>query len=508
MDSSLATTRSVWTQAPAAEIGTDPPLTADAACDVCVIGAGITGLSIAYHLARAGRRVVVLDGGAVASGQTARTTAHLSNALDDRYAALERWHGEAGARLAADSHSRAIDTIEATAAREGVDCDFRRLEGYLFAAPGTPLERLDEEAAAARRAGLAVERVAKLAPGTTSLGPALRFPDQGQFHPLKYLAGLARAIRRMGSAIHPHSRAKAAAGGAAPQVEVEGGYVVRAGAVAVATNTPFVDRLSIHTKQAAYRTYVVAARLAADSVPPALYWDTADPYHYVRTWREGDHTLLLVGGEDHKTGQADPGQDRFERLEAWARTRFPIGAVTHRWSGQVMKTVDGLGYIGRNPGGADHLYVATGDSGMGMTHGTIAGLLLADLILGRSNPWTALYDPARRRVRAAGTFVRENLNVLAQYAERLTAGGEVEDAAAIAPGAGAVMRRGLTRLAVYRDADGVLHERSAVCPHLGCIVAWNGLENSWDCPCHGSRFDAFGAMLSGPAATDLAPASG
>jgi glycine/D-amino acid oxidase-like deaminating enzyme/nitrite reductase/ring-hydroxylating ferredoxin subunit len=362
-----------------------------------------------------------------------------------------------------------------------------------------------------------VERLARAPLAPFDTGPCLRFPRQGQFHPLKYLAGLARAIGRDGGRIFTGTHAESIEGGTPTRVRARGGPVVTAGAVVVATNTPVNDRVAIHTKQAPYMTYVIGARVPRGSVPRALYWDTLDPYHYIRLQaaispasagdgpgHEGDE-VLIVGGEDHKTGQADDYAERYERLEAWARERFPMmNAVEFRWSGQVMETIDGLAFIGRNPLDEPNVFIVTGDSGMGMTHGTIAGILLTDLILGRENPWETLYDPARKTLGAAGEFAKENLNVLRQYGDWLT-GGEVASVEAVQPGTGAILRRGLTKVAAYRDEQGVLHERSAICPHLGCIVAWNEAEKTWDCPCHGSRFDRHGTVLNGPANSDLSP---
>jgi Rieske Fe-S protein len=273
----------------------------------------------------------------------------------------------------------------------------------------------------------------------------------------------------------------------------------------VATNTPVNDVVTMHTKQAAYRSYVVAMRVPRGSVIRALYWDTEDPYHYVRL-QSGDETdLLIVGGEDHKTGQANDSGERFERLAAWTRARFPMaGEQVYAWSGQVMEPVDSLGFIGRNPGDDLNIYIATGDSGHGMTHGTIAGMLLTDLILKRANSWAELYDPSRFTLRAAGEFAHENANVAAQYTDLVT-GGDLPSGDQVLPGTGAVVRRGLKKVATYRDNAGGLHEFSALCPHLGCVVAWNSTEKSWDCPCHGSRFDALGQVLNGPAVSGLSP---
>jgi Rieske Fe-S protein len=274
----------------------------------------------------------------------------------------------------------------------------------------------------------------------------------------------------------------------------------------VATNSPVNDRVVIHTKQHPYRTYVVGLRVTPGQVEKALYWDYADPYHYVRLQSLGQSgEVLIAGGEDHHTGQKDDAEARWDRLERWTRERWPMaGEVEFRWSGQVMEPVDGLAYIGRNPLDEDNVFIATGDSGNGMTHGTIAGLLIADLLAGRPNPWADLYDPSRKSLRAAKDFVRENVQSQVGYAGWVTP-GEVESVDAIAPGEGAVVRRGLHKIAASRDAAGTLTERSAVCTHLGCIVEWNSGEKTWDCPCHGSRFAPDGHVVNGPAKGGLAP---
>lgn len=482
-------------------------LAEDLAVDVCVVGSGIAGLTTAYLAAKAGRRVAVLEAGErIVAGESGRTTAHLSNAVDDRYVEIERIHGETVAMLVADSHTVAIDCIEAIVQDESIDCDFRRLDGYLFAAGDDTRndDLLLREYEAARRAGLRVELLPHV-PAMAALRPALRFPNQAQFHPVKYLCGLAAAFVRRGGVIFTSTRATSVEDGTPVRVGTAQGFTVSAQAVAMATNVPGIDRLTMHTKQAAYRSHVIALDVVAGAVFPALYWDTADPYRYVRLAGEpGAAELLVVGGEDHKTGQADDAQQRFDRLEQWARARFAgIGARRWSWSGQVVEPADRLAFIGRNPGD-ENVYIVTGDSGNGMTHGTIAGLLLNDLFAGTGNPWSAVYDPARRPpLRALGEFAGENANVAAQYADWL-APAEVDDAARIAPDSGAIVRDGLGRLAVYRGADGTLHRCDATCPHLGCVVQWNSLERSWDCPCHGSRFDPFGTVLCGPATRNLA----
>lgn len=498
--------RSSWMET--ASVPQFGPLTADRRADVCVVGAGIAGLTTAYLLARRGKSVVVLDHGSVGGGVTGRTTAHLSNAIDDRYYEMERLHGEQRTRLVAESHSAAIDLIDNTVADEGIVCDFERVDGFLFAAPDQSDDFLDRELAAAQRAGLAgVELVGQAEGVPFATGRCLRFPRQGQFHPLKYLAGLARALQRRGGQIFTGTHVIEVQGGAPVQVKSEAGHTITAEAAVVATNSPINDMAITHIKQAPYRTYAIAARVPRGAVPHVLLWDNLDPYHYVRVQKldGAGSELLIVGGEDHKSGQADDHIPRWDALENWARDRFPaLQAVEYRWSGQVMETIDGLAFIGRTPGQDANVYIATGDSGMGMTHGTIAGILLSELIASGDHPWAEVYDPMRLRLRAIPEMVRENVNVAAQYIGGM-APGDVKSVQEIQPGSGAVVSRGLAKIAAYRDESGVLHERSAVCTHLGCIVAWNGAEHIWECPCHGSRFDKYGHVVNGPAATDLEP---
>lgn len=497
---------SIWMAT--AKLPSFPRLLADEQAHVCIVGAGIAGLTTAYLLGRAGKSVIVLDDGPIVSGETERTTAHLVTALDDRYVDLERLHGEQGARLAAESHSAAISQIERIVRVENIDCDFERLDGYLFVPSDESTDILDKEMAVAQRAGLTdVHMVARAAIASFDTGRTLCFPRQAQFHPLKYLAALANAVVRDGGRIYTETHAVKIEGGDSARIETRDGQTVTSGTVVVATNTPVNDLLAIHTKQAAYRTYVIGATVPAGSIHKGLFWDTMNPYHYVRLspLSSTAHDVLIVGGEDHKTGQADDAETRYGRLEKWARAHFPITKIEFRWSGQVMETVDGLAFIGRNPLDQPNVFIATGDSGNGMTHGTIAGMLLTDLIQGRDNAWSTLYEPSRKTLGALDRFAEETLNMAAQYADWVTP-GDVEEDRLVPPGSGAVVRRGLTKIAVYCDDAGKLHETSAVCPHLGGIVTWNHSEKTWDCPCHGSRFDRYGKVVNGPAISDLSPA--
>ena len=503
MQSDSGQTTSIW-MATSTEIASDGELKSNARANVCVVGAGIAGMTTAYLLARAGKKVIVLDDGPIGGTMTARTTAHLVTALDDRFYELERLHGERGARLAAQSHAAAIDCVERIVGDEQIDCEFERLDGYLFVPPGESKDCLQNELEAAHRAGLVdIEMVDRAPIKDFNTGSCLHFPRQAQFHPLKYLSGVAAAVRRSGGQIFTRSHATTITGGETARVETTGGAVVTADAVVVATNTPVNDRFVIHTKQAPYITYVIGVRVPANTITRALFWDTPNPYHYIRLESLADHDVLIVGGEDHKTGQADDPKKPYAALEQWTRERFPeVGEIEFQWSGQVMEPVDGLAFIGPNPLDDDNVFIATGDSGNGMTHGTIAGMLLTDLINGRENEWASLYDPSRKTLRALKDFASENINVAVQYTDLATPGdvGSPED---IQKGTGAVVRRGLKKVAAYRDEAGAIHERSAVCPHLGCIVDWNTTEKTWDCPCHGSRFDAYGKVFQGPANRDL-----
>jgi glycine/D-amino acid oxidase-like deaminating enzyme/nitrite reductase/ring-hydroxylating ferredoxin subunit len=504
METDSRCTTSVWMSFPVPQL---TPLRANDAADVCVIGAGITGLTTAYLLACSGKRVIVVDDGPIAGGVTGRTSAHLTAALDDRYYELERLHGADGARFAAESHTQAVDLIERIVFDERIDCDFQRVDGYLFAPPDDA-SQLDREVEAAQRAGLADTRLTLKGPYSFfDTGPCVRFPRQAQFHPLKYLTAIAAAIQERGGHIFTGTHVAEIETRPRTRVLTDSGLAISADAVVVATNTPISSRVVMHTKQAAYRTYIVGMGIPRDSVPNVLAWDTLDPYHYIRVVcaPDGGRDILIVGGEDHKTGQADDTQERFARLEAWTRKRFPMVTDTaYRWSGQIMEPVDGLAFIGHNPMDAANVYIATGDSGNGLTHGTIAGMLLRDLILGRVNPWTTLYDPSRKTLGAIKDFTQENANVVAQYADWVT-GGEVASVADVRIGSGAVMRRGLKKIAVYRDTAGLIHQFNAACPHLGCVVRWNDTEKTWDCPCHGSRFEAQGRVVNGPANIGLSP---
>jgi glycine/D-amino acid oxidase-like deaminating enzyme len=373
------------------------PLMIEKHADVCVVGAGIAGLSVAYQLCRAGQSVIVLDSGSIGGGETGQSSAHLSSALDDRFVYLEKVHGAEGARTAYLSHDAAITTMEEIVAREPIECDFRRVDGYLHLAAGDDPKTLQDELAAAQRAGFADVEWHDQSPLATMSGPCLKFPRQAQLDPLAYLRGLAQAVEAKRGTIHTDSHVTMFETGKQLRVATEEAAVI-ADHLVVATNLPLNERFALHPKLQAYRTFVIGMRVARGTIPTALYWDTGDPYHYVRLQSlDGERDLLLVGGEDYKVGSQDDAVERYRALELWAKSRFNgLSEVVHRWSGQCLEPCDGLAFIGHDPIDSHNVYVATGDSGHGLTHGTIAGILIAELIVARDHPWRTLYDPARQ----------------------------------------------------------------------------------------------------------------
>ena len=481
-----------------------PPLSGDTQADVCVIGAGMAGLTTAYLLLREGKSVVVIDAIGVGGGETGRTTAHFFPP-DERYAEIAERFGIRNAALVANCYRRATDLVESIIADEHIHCGWERLDGYLVSTSGAWDEVLERELAVTHRLGLDVQRVERTGL-PWDFGPCLRFARQAQFHPLRYLAGLAEAITRLGGRIYDGPRAtEIRAAGDTHTVHTTQGRIDAADVV-VATNTPFNDRVVMHTKQAGYRTYVIGARVPKGALPQFLLWDTGDPYYYVRLTDGGDGQtdVLVVGGQDHKTGQDSHPEHRYDDIEAWTRARFPMaGEIAFRWSGEVMEPSDGLPYLGRNPLDGEHVYVITGDSGNGMTHTTAGAMIVTDLISGSRNSWADLFDPARKAVHGLGDFLGEQANTLGQYADWVRSGDTVP-LDAIAPGEGGLVRDGTRLLAVYRHADGQAQALSAACTHLGCAVHWNRAETSWDCPCHGSRFAIDGSVLHGPAHAPLA----
>lgn len=527
-------------------------LTENTSADIVIVGGGIAGISTAYILSKKGKSVVVVEDGFIGSGETGHTTAHITHALDDRYFNLEKLFGKDGAAMAAASHTKAIDFIESVIVKEKIDCDFERVDGYLFSNSIEDKEILDKELEATHRAGLDTELVSKSPLTSFDTGTCIKFPNQAQFHPIKYLQGLSKLVSsnencRIFTETHVQEVSETT-------VKTLNGFEIQAKDIVIATNAPIVDKVSkIYEKQIAYRTYVIGALIKKGSVPKGLYWDTGDkeskntiqPYHYVRiqkleksdldfdmvndfAYKEHDskvkedidddgreYDLLIIGGEDHKTGNENDIVERHSYLESWAKQRFPIKKVLFKWSGQVMEPIDSLAFIGLNPMNNESekknkVYIATGDSGNGMTHGTIAGILLSDLILEKQNEWAGLYNPSR-------TISKQEKDDDSQQKNNNSNNDNPEDnptsinksqskliIESLSSGQGAIIEEDPKNpIAVYKDKSGQVRTFSAKCTHLGCTVTWNPLEQSFDCPCHGSRFFNNGEVINGPANSEL-----
>ena len=481
-------------------------LDADSETDVVVVGAGITGLTAAYGLATAGRSVVVVDRGRCASVDTGHTSAHLTMVTDVRLSDLASQLGRSHAQAVWDAGLAAIARIDDIVRQHGIECRFDWVEGYLHLRAGDTepkdVDRLKHDAELAAELGFDAAFVER----TPLVGtPGVRVDGQARVHPRRYLAGLARAIVAAGGRIHEHTNAEEFSD--TPLSVTANGHRITCGDIVIATHNPLVGvggtarGTLFQTKLALYSSYVVAGRAAKGVVPDVLLWDTGDPYRFFRVDPHRDHDVVILGGEDHKTGQAADTEERYARLERALAMMAPGVEPTHRWSGQVIETPDGLPYIGAT---AEHQYAGTGYAGNGLTFGTLAGMVIADRILGRANPWVDLFDPARKAVRhGLWDYVKENTSYPYYLIRDRFAGAEARSLRTVKRGEGKVVERNGKKVAAYRDSDGAFTVRSATCTHMGCLVRWNPSEKTWDCPCHGSRFRTDGAVISGPAESPL-----
>jgi glycine/D-amino acid oxidase-like deaminating enzyme/nitrite reductase/ring-hydroxylating ferredoxin subunit len=496
--------RSYWTDS--ASLPSFAKLNRDTTADVVVVGGGFTGLTTAYLLTRAGRRVVLLERHRCAEVDTAHTSAHLTMVTDTRLTELVSRFGRSHAQAVWDAGRAAIAQIDEIACEHDIDCGFKWVEGYLHARDRRT--SADEADAFRAEAALACELGFDATFMTTvpfAGGPGIRFHDQARVHPRRYLAGVARALTAAGGEIFEESEVEEFR--ETPLGVKANGHWVSCGDVVVATHNPLMGIASMasasafQTKLALYTSYVVAGRIPRGSVPDALFWDTGDPYRYVRLEPHRDHDLLIVGGEDHKTGQVEDTRACFERVEHLARERVPDIQLTHRWSGQIIETPDGLPYIGRM---TDHQYAATGFCGNGLTFGTLAAVMIADALDGRDNPWVELFEPGRSALRRGlWEYVKQNADYPYYMLRDRFAGAEGRSVRSVRRGQGQVIEHDGEKVAAYRDSHGALTLRSAVCTHMGCAVGWNDAEGTWDCPCHGSRFTPQGDVISGPAETPL-----
>ena len=472
--------------------------------DVAVLGAGITGLTAAYLLTRQGRSVAVVEMKRIVRGVTGYTTAKLTAGHGLVYHRLIETFGERKARIYADSNQGAIRQVREIASELGIDCDLEPASNYVYGESPEEAERIRREVDAAQRVGLPATFVAET-PLPYEVSGAIRLDEQAQFHPRKYLLPLAEAVARNGGHVFEDTRALAVHEGSPCVVRTNRGEV-RARDVVVASHIPFLDRGLFFAKVHPHRSYALTARVDPDAIPEGMFLNAGTPTRSVRSIPHESGRLLLVGGDGHKPGEEPDTERRYRNLEEFARSFDPNAVVTHGWSTQDYLSVDKVPYVGRLTRRSSHVFVATGFGKWGMTNGTVAATILADLVLGRENAWLELYDAKRVDPRAsARKLVSENAKVARHFvADRVRPPGALEPEA-LRPGVGTVIRRGARLLAVSRDDDGRLRAVSAVCTHLGCVVAWNPAERSWDCPCHGSRFGADGTVIQGPAVEDLAP---
>lgn len=501
-----------------------PALDRNLTVDVVVIGAGITGLTAAYLLKRGGQRVAVIDRRRAGGVDSGVTTAHVTCVTDLDLTELVKAFGRDHAKAVWDAGLAAIEQIDGIIQREAIDCEWTWVSGYKHA-PAFAEASADKpafaEASAAKQRHAAGETQALRdeAALTRDLGfdaryldavpfagtPGVEYDGQAKFHPRKYLSALAKLVDGDGSHVFEHTESEEVR---EDSLAVKaGGHTLTCGRVVIATHTPLMGKTNLaramllQTKLYLYTSYAIGGRLPKGTVPEASFWDTADPYHYLRVDAHRTFDFAIYGGEDHKTGQQIDTAACYRRLEADARRIMPELDVTHRWSGQVIETKDGLPFIGET---SDKQYAATGYAGNGMTFGTVAAMMAHDWATGRPNPWSGLFDPGRTNVRrGAWDYIKQNVDYPYYMLRDRFAGPDAKTLRAVRRGEGRIVEVNGERVAAYRDDNGRLTQLSPVCTHMGCEVMWNGVERTWDCPCHGSRFTPAGKVLAGPAESPL-----
>lgn len=481
-----------------------PSLNGETTADVVIVGGGITGITAAMLLAWAGRSVVVVEAQQIGFGTTGNSTGNLYATVDDGlYRVRNKWD-QATATDVALSRGETVDFLERVVAQYKLDCAFARRPQYLFVEATAPnqdeqLEKLMEEYETARATGLEASLVTET-PLPWAVARALLIENQAQFHPAAFTRDLAAAIQSDRCRFYENSRALAIEGDKG-FVRTESG-IVHADHMIIATHSP-VGLYGVQVALGPYRDYGIAARLNKGAYPEGIFWSQEESTHSIRSITAGGQTYLLVIGEEHKTGQHDDAPHYYEKVEEYARAHFDVAEIAYRWSAQGYRSADLLPYIGPTAG-SDNVYIATGFSTNGLTYGPLAAQIITDEIIGRENRWTDLYRARRITVvKSAKEFLRENLDNAEQYLRGHLTDADVESVAGVVPGSGALVEIDGDKVALYRQPSGELFALSPVCTHMGCIVRWNAAETSWDCPCHGSRFNYDGEVIEGPAMTPL-----
>jgi len=496
----VSTSRSLWIES--TQETSYAALGDDVEVDVAVVGAGIVGITAALLLKQAGKTVAVVEAKRILHGATGNTTAKVAAAHSTVYTNVEEKFGAAGARVYAAAQQGALDLISRLVAEESIDCDFERKTNYVYCETRAERSRIEQEVAAARRAGLAA-RLVEETPLPYAVECAAALDDQAQFHPRKYLLPLAQRIHGDGSHILELTRVVDVCDGTPLRVETDRGTMT-ARDVIVASGLPILDRGFFFAKAHPERSYAVAARIAPADDPDGMYINIGSPTRSIRTARDEQGLLLLVGGEGHRPGDGSDTEARYSALENFALRHWNPTGFLYRWSTQDYMSVDGVPYVGRLSRRSDHIYAATGFRKWGMTNGTAAAMILSDAILGRANAWADLFDSKRLKpVASARKLVTENAKVAKHFVGDRVKRGSAVGVDAVARGEGRLISLGGRKTAAYRDEAGALHALSPRCTHLGCHVNWNNAERSWDCPCHGSRFSGDGHVIQGPATRDL-----
>lgn len=474
-----------------------PSLESPLSVGVVVVGGGIAGLTTALRLLEGGKSVALVEAGAVGDGTTGFSTGHLTTILDTRWATLVRTFGLSDASEVFNACNQAISAIEGVIESENIECGYRRLPGYLFTESEKDVEELLAEVETVKRfSDREVEFTVEI-PLPFKTRAALRIDGQAQLDPFLYVRGLAKAFVKRGGLLFEQTRVE--------NIEPTPGRVqtnrgtITTESIVLATHTPLgAKHLSIQSQLTACFSYVLCVTLEEPLPADGLFWDMEDPYHYINSFEKDGETFFLIGGADHKTGGEEFPDQSYQTLETYARSNFKVKDILYRWSAQYFKPADGLPFIGQAPS-SPNVYVATGFDGNGLVLGTVAGISLAETLLGLPNAWERLFNPARMKPAESILEVAREavMNATHFIGDRLAA-EPVVDFTTLRNGEGEVVMIDGDRIAAYRDDAGTLHTLSAVCTHAGCIVKWNSAESTWDCPCHGGRYTAHGDILEGP----------